>query len=531
MILSKLKITLLFIMLSLFGVYYIISSPYRMHRVEQYLSPVEKKTPRLRAKIVTDDNVTLAYSEYVYHLSFLGEAYSKEEFKNLLDAISQVAKIDTATAMKRYSKNSNKEYKIVLFGLNKQRVEKIKAILKQKDPKNKYAFTLSGERRIYPQGDTLTPVIGYTKKWTDKNNFTYRKGASGIESSYEYQLSNLGILRKVDTDLYINFQMQKTLEKEMDELKALYDAREVISVLIDTDTFHIKAFASSNRYNPNDIKEKDISNLSVHAIQYLFRIDEFSPLYNYGLYENIGLEKPSGIDLAHERTVQNKDELRTYKVNFMQLVKAFSPFYSGGYIATPIIAKDFLKDEEEKQQFLSKTQAAEAQKKANALFGEMPGKNVTLEFEDKTVTAAVYMKSFRQGGHNYMKAYFTVFNEYKIPFKVVVHSEVSSSSQYFEATIYSKKDKHKIGTVIQPINRYQAYKRHGSESDIVGIYKSIDGNYYIDAITDKMTMLASCNACQTYNVETFQVTDRKLISKGLRVYDIDHYTPYVECCK
>ena len=67
----------------------------------------------------------------------------------------------------------------------------------------------------------------------------------------------------------------------MDELKALYDAREVISVLIDTDTFHIKAFASFNRYNPNDIKEKDISNLSVHAIQYLFRIDEFSGVLDY----------------------------------------------------------------------------------------------------------------------------------------------------------------------------------------------------------------------------------------------------------
>jgi len=114
----------------------------------------------------------------------------------------------------------------------------------------------------------------------------------------------------------------------------------------------------------------------------------------------------------------------------------------------------------------------------------------------------------------------------QIPYEIIVNSEASASNQYFSCTIYSKRDHNKIGTVIQPINKYQVHKRKDTEAEIVGIYKANDDNYYIDAITTKGTKTASCNACQEYNVETFKVTEAGLISMRLRPFNIDTYTPY-----
>ncbi len=134
---------------------------------------------------------------------------------------------------------------------------------------------------------------------------------------------------------------------------------------------------------------------------------------------------------------------------------------------------------------------------------------------------------------SYTKSAIPVFKEVAkvvfqevIPFEMEVDSQSSPSRQYFACTIYSKKDHHKIGTVEDPINKYQASKRKETEAEIVGVYKADDGNYYIDTITTKGTPTASCNAEQTYNVETFQITKQGLISKGIRKFDIENYTPY-----
>jgi len=482
---------------------------------------------KVRGKIITDDNITVANTQKVYKLTFLGDLYDKRRIVKLLNEINREIPIDIQSTLKRYLRDRDEKYKVILYGLTKNDVEKIQKILDSKGSKG-FSFVLSGERRIYPYGYFLTPVLGYNKKQIDTTtNFTYLEGVTGVEKEYNRVLADTPLVRAKDVHLSIDFKRQRSLEKEVYELKALYDAKEVISVVMD-DTFHIKAFASSNCYKPNDIHRKDFTNLDVHAIQYLFAPNEFTALMEdtvfylnaknpeYHIHVNLEHIKPSGIDLSYERVYKNK-------LNFMQLVEAYSPFYMGGYVGSPKLVKT---QETDKKQIISQELAQNLKKKADMFFSTMPGKRVTLEFEDNNISADIYMKSFVQENQHYMKAYFTIYKEEKNPFDVVVKSEASSSHQYIEATIYSKKDNHKIGKVLQPINMYQANRRKDSERDIVSVYKSSNGKYYIDTITTKGAPSASCNACQTYNVETFEVTENKLISKGLRSFDTDSYTPY-----
>jgi len=485
---------------------------------------------KIRGKIITDDSVTVATTQKVYKLTFLGIPYDKKQITNLFIDINKEVPINIQSALKRYFRDRNNKYKVVLYGLSKNDIVKIQNLLDSIGSKG-FSFVLSGERRVYPYGNFLTPVLGYNKKQINTTtNFTYLEGVSGVEKEY-----NTLLIRAKDVYLSIDFQRQRSLEKELLELKALYNAREVISLVLD-DTFHIKAFASSNRYIPNDIHRKDFSNLDVHSIHYIFKLNEFSTLVGdalylnaknpkYQIYADLELNQRTGIDLANERVYDNGNsiEFSNYKVNFMQLVKAYSPFYLGGYIGNPKLVKT---QDTEKKQIISRELAQSLKKKADIFFGIMPGKRVSLEFDDRNISASIYMKGFTQNNHHYLQAYFIIYNQKEMPFDIVVKSEVSSSNQYLEAIIYSKKDNHKIGKVVQPINKYQTNKRHGSEIEIVGIYKASDSNYYIDSITTKRTKTASCNACQTYNIETFQVTEEKLISKGLRSFDIDSYIPY-----
>jgi len=415
-----LKISTIFLIVIVGVVYYILNSPYRMHRVEQFFNPTLQQLPSLRARIITEDNVTLAYSEYVYHLSFLGGVYNTQDFQKILDSINTVKKIDTASAMKCYFRNTNKEYKIVLYGFDEKSVKQIETVFHQENIKLQYAFKLSGERRVYPYDNTLTPLLGYNKKLIDKTtNYTYLSGVQGLEKSYNDILADTPLVKAQDIHLSIDFKKQRVLEKELDELKALYDAKEVISVVLDTDTFYIKAFASSNRYNPKSIKREEYANLNIHALQYLFKLDEFATLVKdilylnaknpkYEIYADLELTESSKIDLPNERVYNNNNDINgfeNFKVNLMQLLRAYSPFYSQGYIGNP---KVVITQSTDKKPLISQELAQTFRKKANLFFESMPGRRVNIEFKDVNVTAAIYMKGYQENQHNYMQVFFTI---------------------------------------------------------------------------------------------------------------------------
>jgi len=167
------------------------------------------------------------------------------------------------------------------------------------DPKTGVAFLHglsvieSGEDRLYPAGDSVTPIIGYVRK-VEQKNITKTTGVKGIERYYEDKLasvqdalvygsrdiSNAIILdgnsvssRRFDgydVHLTISLKMQKIIENVLDKYQKSLDAKEIVAGILNSDTGEFLTLASSNRFNPDLIEKKDYGSLNVSAIEYIY---------------------------------------------------------------------------------------------------------------------------------------------------------------------------------------------------------------------------------------------------------------------
>jgi len=151
----------------------------------------------------------------------------------------------------------------------------------------------SGETRVYPYGDLLTPIIGYPKK-SEENGYTLIKGVKGIEKKFDAELSantngfsrgkrdvnGYIILNKesftktakngLNIKLTIPLALQIKIEKMLTKMKKEIGAKQIICAIVDVKSTHMLTLASSNRYLPKDIKRKDYSSLNSAMIEYSF---------------------------------------------------------------------------------------------------------------------------------------------------------------------------------------------------------------------------------------------------------------------
>lgn len=167
------------------------------------------------------------------------------------------------------------------------------------DPKTGVAFLHglsvieSGEDRLYPAVDSVTPIIGYVRK-VEQKNITKTTGVKGIERYYEDKLasvqdslvigsrdiSNAIILdgnsvssRRFDgydVHLTISLKMQKIIENVLDKHQKNLDSKEIVVGVLNSETSEFVALASSNRFNPDLIEKKDYGALNVSAIEYIY---------------------------------------------------------------------------------------------------------------------------------------------------------------------------------------------------------------------------------------------------------------------
>lgn len=151
----------------------------------------------------------------------------------------------------------------------------------------------SGEARVYPYGNLLTPVIGYPHKIED-DGYTKIRGVKGVEKRYEDELSskqdakqfaprdvnNYMILNKdsytrqgidgLDVQLNIPVTLQIKIEKILDKMKQNLDAKHIMAVVMSSKDGRILSLASSNRYLPQSILKSDYPSLNTWAIEYAF---------------------------------------------------------------------------------------------------------------------------------------------------------------------------------------------------------------------------------------------------------------------
>lgn len=151
----------------------------------------------------------------------------------------------------------------------------------------------SGETRLYPYGNVLTPIIGYPHKLED-DGYTRIKGVKGLEKRFDVELSSRQdgssrgkrdvnsyiILNKdsftkpnlngLDIKLTIPIALQIKIEKMCSKMKEELRAKEVMIAIMNSQTGRVLSLATSNRFLPKDIKRSDYPSLNSGMIEYSF---------------------------------------------------------------------------------------------------------------------------------------------------------------------------------------------------------------------------------------------------------------------
>ena len=263
-----------------------------------YIKPVSSKTTlALRGNIYTK-NYEVAKSEKIYRVT-INPKYIDPNKKNLFISLFSIYTNIPKSVIKYrlYKKYKYLKYKPIAY-VNLKTAQNLKYLLKILDKKrvflkNKYglregyAIEDYAFKRIYPYDDTLEPVLG-------RFNKEKKRGENGLEEYYNEYLraKRNGVIRgyrdvlgniiydknaKViypkngkDLPININLVLQKRIEQLLDLKKDEFDADEVVAAVMDSKTGKILALASSNRYNPNHVRKKDIQNMKISAIREVF---------------------------------------------------------------------------------------------------------------------------------------------------------------------------------------------------------------------------------------------------------------------
>jgi len=151
----------------------------------------------------------------------------------------------------------------------------------------------SREMRYFPHENHLTPIIGYMR--TEVNNdYNTPIGIKGLEKSYSSYLepSINGVVKGkrdvlgtplrtgeskeqkridgMDVHLNINLNFQRSVEKIIDKMKKQVAAEEIMVAVMNSETGELLALASSERYDPAHIRQKDVKSLNPNFAEYLY---------------------------------------------------------------------------------------------------------------------------------------------------------------------------------------------------------------------------------------------------------------------
>ena len=293
----------------------------------------EKSELAVRGDIVSSDNFKIASSKKLYKASIdtryldpakrelflnLFSIYSNTDYKELENRLIEGEK-NPGNLILSYGINSRsaKNLKELAFKLIQLDVFKSRQVNGNKILRG-LTISESGEKRTFSYEDTLTPVVGYISKFESEAGKTKVNGIKGLERNYNKVLNqtkdgvlqgdrdvlsyisfdkNSVIRKRIDgatLNLNIPLKLQKNIEMTLDSYKQKLTADEIIVAVMESRTGKVITMASSNRFNPEQIKKEDIPSLNVNAIEYQF--------------EPGSVIKPLSISLAIDKNLVKKNE-------------------------------------------------------------------------------------------------------------------------------------------------------------------------------------------------------------------------------
>ncbi len=272
-------------------------------------APSTQKIVQDRAKrgaIISSDGYAVASTQKVYK-AIINTKNLDPDKKNLFITLFSIYSEVSPNIIKK--KISSAKGRVILsYNIDAQKAKHLKAlahkllrlkVFKRYETEDKRVILQgldileSGETRSYPYNDLLTPIIGYIHKY-EQDDYTRVNGIKGIENSYqdllesrvngkkqaERDVNNYLILNKASTILRtqdgpslvlnIPLELQRRTEHMLSMAKKDYNAKEILCSIMESKSGKVLVLASSNRFDPKEIRKSDYPSLNANIIEYTF---------------------------------------------------------------------------------------------------------------------------------------------------------------------------------------------------------------------------------------------------------------------
>ena len=270
---------------------------------------VKLENKALRGKIISADNFVVAYSSKLFKAEINTRSIDpkkKDLFIKLFSIYSGLSELEVASKFLNKSGKTKSGYIYLTDDLDYRLASDLKSlsykmmklkIFRPLNPRKPHIIhgldiVPSSEKRYFPHKNILTPLIGYVHKTEGK----YKKveGIKGLEKAYaSFLLSERDGLVQGKSDslrtplltgdsreitridglnLHLNMELsfQKQVEEVLDEMKEKTASQEVMAAVMNSQTGQLLALATSERFDPSHIYQKDVSSLNPNFSEYLY---------------------------------------------------------------------------------------------------------------------------------------------------------------------------------------------------------------------------------------------------------------------
>ncbi|NEW61608.1 penicillin-binding protein 2 [Sulfurovum sp. bin170] len=149
------------------------------------------------------------------------------------------------------------------------------------------------EKRYFPHKKLLTPTVGYMQV-KDEDGYKSPIAIKGLEKTYSSYLlpdtdglikgkrdvfgtvirtgKSKTILRADGMNLHLNVALgfQQSVEKAVDKMKRQVGADEILVAVMDSQTGKVLSLVSSERFDPDNIRQRDVKALNPNFSEYLY---------------------------------------------------------------------------------------------------------------------------------------------------------------------------------------------------------------------------------------------------------------------
>ncbi|WP_295421070.1 penicillin-binding protein 2 [Sulfurovum sp.] len=262
-----------------------------------------------RGSIISADEYTLSNSQKTYQAVIRGASIDPDKKELFIKLFSIYSGIGQKELRKKFKDRKGREIKgniILSKSITSRHAMQLRSLAYKlrklgvfRSIKNRNGIEVlygldiieNGETRRFPLKDVMSPILGYVGKKSD-GRYTRPEGKKGLERKYEKHITSkkngyfkgkrdvIGAvihdknsikMQRVDgLDLHLNIPLafQRRVELMLDSMKRSIDADEIIVGVMESKTGKVLSLASSERYDPSHITQKDIPALNPKFSEY-----------------------------------------------------------------------------------------------------------------------------------------------------------------------------------------------------------------------------------------------------------------------